>query len=772
MTPKSKEGTKQMKNKIKIISLMLVLAMAMTLFSGCKGSKSKEGDDVENVSGGSWETKTGAGRFFESEVSLPKEISRIMAFKKLSDGSLEMVGEDTDNEKYYIIKSSDKGETWKKTGIEGLKEENYITKTAISPDGKAALFHYEKGGSIDVDIADTDGSTESFSFSFQKEKEADNQVWQAEYGQKGELVVRDSYGALYVVSADGTCSRAFDTKGISVNYFNIVGNTLVAVHDEGVLTFGMQDGELLEEEGILNDLIKKNKEFAAVNTDSGAPMVFSEGTKEDGIMFVNKDGIFHFTKGGSVVEQLVDGSLTSLGSGEAVFEALAVLDKENLFVAADSGNGDKLLQYSYDKKATMPDKELVVYALDDSTLLRQAAALFQKSNPDIHVNLQIGLSGEDGVTLEDALSVLNTNILAGKGPDVLILDGMPAESYIEKGILADISDVVEEVDKEDGIFANIREGSSIDGKIYAMPIRFLVSVVEGDAATVESGGSLEALAKRAEELKQKNPSSNVTPNKGTRTLLRDLYYADSASWQTEDGSIDKDALTAYLTYAKQIYDVDSKNKENDSWDKLIGDGVLQGDKLGTNNSSGMINGEYKLSFGSLAGIQELQTMTSTWAQTKADYCLMNHDNVKSYIPYLLAGVTEGGNTEAAKEFVKELLGKKAGSSELNGIPVNRAAYDKVIKEKLDAKNVKDESSVAFTAVGEDEKMYGFEYINLTQGDIDKFTEIITSLTKPAMTNRVIQELILEQGDKYLLGEQGLEDTVDAILKKVNLYLAE
>lgn len=47
-----------------------------------------------------------------------------------------------------------------------------------------------------------------------------------------------------------------------------------------------------------------------------------------------------------------------------------------------------------------------------------------------------------------------------------------------------------------------------------------------------------------------------------------------------------------------------------------------------------------------------------------------------------------------------------------------------------------------------------------------------SLEKPAMDNRIILDIVLEQGDKLLLGEQNLKDTVDTILKKVNLYLAE
>lgn len=167
-------------------------------------------------------------------------------------------------------------------------------------------------------------------------------------------------------------------------------------------------------------------------------------------------------------------------------------------------------------------------------------------------------------------------------------------------------------------------------------------------------------------------------------------------------------------------------------------------------------------------------MCSTWSQTKADYCLMNGETVKSYIPYLSAGVVAKENTEAAKLFVKFLFGKQAeadNTNESTGFPVNIAAFDVFCKEKMDDPHVKEGLSMAF-GDGGGEEVYGFEYRNLTQKEVDKLTEIVKSLTQPSMTNRVIQEIVLEQGDKYLLGEQELESAVEAILQKVNLYLAE
>ena len=42
-----------------------------------------------------------------------------------------------------------------------------------------------------------------------------------------------------------------------------------------------------------------------------------------------------------------------------------------------------------------------------------------------------------GLTKDDALRTLNTELLAGEGPDVLILDGADLESFSGSGLLED-----------------------------------------------------------------------------------------------------------------------------------------------------------------------------------------------------------------------------------------------------------------------------------------------------------------------------------------------
>ena len=55
---------------------------------------------------------------------------------------------------------------------------------------------------------------------------------------------------------------------------------------------------------------------------------------------------------------------------------------------------------------TTPDTELTVYSLKDNDFIKQAAVLFQKKYPDVYVNIETGMSGDDSVTDTDALKVL------------------------------------------------------------------------------------------------------------------------------------------------------------------------------------------------------------------------------------------------------------------------------------------------------------------------------------------------------------------------------
>ena len=71
------------------------------------------------------------------------------------------------------------------------------------------------------------------------------------------------------------------------------------------------------------------------------------------------------------------------------------------------------------------------------------------------------------MTRDDALKNLNTKIMAGEGPDVLVLDNMPIESYINKGLLLDLSTFAGELNGNGNLFQNVVEAVKTDDKLYA-----------------------------------------------------------------------------------------------------------------------------------------------------------------------------------------------------------------------------------------------------------------------------------------------------------------
>ena len=74
---------------------------------------------------------------------------------------------------------------------------------------------------------------------------------------------------------------------------------------------------------------------------------------------------------------------------------------------------------------------------------QQIAYMYQKQNPKTNVVVEVGMDSED-TEREDALKRLNSSLISGNGPDVVVLDGLPVEKYIENGILSESGSFIDE----------------------------------------------------------------------------------------------------------------------------------------------------------------------------------------------------------------------------------------------------------------------------------------------------------------------------------------
>lgn len=755
------------------IGIVLAVTMLIGSVSGCGKNADASGNgapgadgtpDTENAQG-----TAGRGRFMESEVALPEGVEKIYAMEQLADGSVKLFGSDADQMQFVSAQTTDLGGHWEVQRVAGgeLNEEGYIESCAIDKEGTLAVLVSTQNEADEIEnrvgYVQADGTLRW------QELFSDEAVymWECRFDASGNLLCQGAGGNIYKVdSATGECTLYCDTEGESSFYFEVADNLVIVLTSPGgIMVYDAADGGRQTDGAALNELLASGS-MISDSTNEYKHIVFHGGAKEGQIIYACHDGIYCYTQGGSVSEQLVNGSLTTLGDTTVNFVCALMPDEDHFLAAIRDGNGRyKLLKYSYDKDAlAVPEKELKVYALRDSAYLRQVVSAYQHTYQDVYVNLQIGMSGEDGITAEDALRVLNTDILAGNGPDVLILDGMPADSYVEKEMLADLTPLADELRAGDGLFENIVSAYEQDGKIYELPARFYLPIIVGKPEAVEAGAALPDLCDYTEALKE-NGSTKILGGASAESFLETLYLADAGRLQKSDGTADREELAAWLAAAKRLYDLE--NHVDDTVVSYAGASDLS--LQGSENSFGILMGECELSIGTLTGMSMLPTLLVVVHEAGVTYDVANRDLTRSFIPYQKVGIVNGtGQMEEAQNFVRMMFGSECERTLENGFPVNRAAYNGICE---DVKEMFGDG--AGIAVSTDEGV-SLE-VTLTspaEEELAAFTAILESLNTAADTDEVVKELIIEQAKSCLLGEKSVEDACAEIEKKVNLYLAE
>ncbi len=146
--------------------------------------------------------------------------------------------------------------------------------------------------------------------------------------------------------------------------------------------------------------------------------------------------------------------------------------EEGYFVEIDS-NGYILVPAEYEEKIT-----LTIACLGDSDLVRQRVLEYNYLNSGFQIEMVDYTEGGD-LPEDQALIDLNTEIMAGNYPDMILFGESIPESYISKGILSDLEvrlNADDEISKDDIAIANALDRR---GGIYYLGSRFYISTMIG-----------------------------------------------------------------------------------------------------------------------------------------------------------------------------------------------------------------------------------------------------------------------------------------------------
>ena len=308
------------------------------------------------------------------------------------------------------------------------------------------------------------------------------------------------------------------------------------------------------------------------------------------------------------------------------------------------------------------DAVLRLYTLKENENLWQSAKLFMEKYPKYPVVIEVGISEEDGKTVSDAIRSLNTEIMAGNGPDIILMDGLPIEDYIEKGGLEDLSDMMESV-KENGeeFFENVLSSYEKGEKVYAIPSRFSVPIIIGKegAVTPEEVKTLSGTLKTRTEEQIKGIARNATKS---IPLLLLTFWNDIIS---EESVVDQEALSTFLEEARMLFDASEIDLELPYYSGDAGVTMaFQKDILSVD----------EMDMG-----QTLAQLESVSANSPVFYDYLNSESGKKFIPKWIFGITASSEKkEAAKAFLSYFLSSENMDQYDWTLSVNKTSFRKTL----------------------------------------------------------------------------------------------
>ncbi len=482
---------------------------------------------------------------------------------------------------------------------------------------------------------------------------------------------------------------------------------------------------------------------------SGLAQTFVDVTSDGNVVICNDEGFYRYEAGEKSWKQIIPARYSSLIMETMWCQGIAAMDDGVIF-ALFKGEGGGLMRYDYDPDLEVgTGRTLTVYTVYESSVIKQAAALFQKKHPDVEVIVETELTYDDiyggNVDLNSIYSSLNAEILAGNASDILILDGLNAKSFMEKGLLLDLEEILAPMEEKGELLTNITQSyRNEDGTRYAVPLRFALNLLVGkdvNAKDVQDMKSMAAdFAARQESML------------GERTVW-DLvdefapFFTDSI---IQDKQLNREVLKEYLEYLKVIAEncgiVESygdRERHPDIWDiaSSVQTAFYQADGF---NQSMLPVSAAKLVNGTVA-------------------CFEN-----AYIPKFEAGIySQTKEPELAKEFLAFALSNEVQNADFyDGFPINAVSLENQAgKDRTDAE--------AYTTIdlGGGQSI-GFEIKDFDGVQADELLEMCRSVDKKVVEDTEVKNKLADSVAGYLDGSRTLEETIDRVEAGLRMYLAE
>lgn len=469
---------------------------------------------------------------------------------------------------------------------------------------------------------------------------------------------------------------------------------------------------------------------------------------EDGdLILLDRGGIQVLKAGTSLWNTVVmgDGNTMSVPSAGAM--DMYQTKEENYYVLYDKGEyGYCLAKYQYDEEAPLPRKKIIVYTLRKNHIILEAAKEFNEEHKDVTISVRQGMSYTDTRPASDFIKILNTELLAGNGPDIIVTDGLPVDSYINKSVLLDIKDVVQPMIDSGEVLDKVMESYNTNGNMYTVATRIKPLLMVGSSDVVDSSNNFDGIVEASKQTWDISLLGEYSPI----VIIYDYMPTELISIiEKKNGkkTMNKTKLKEFLVKAQTLY--------NNI------DGVEEYSK-GYYGAMCYLPDTMKVKLVQLSKLTDMQEIIPSLNYIKSG-------TIASYSNAFM-GVGEVGinsstkNPEICKEFIQFLLSEKIQAiNNTDGISVN----NKVLDAFIDKEDGEEKEFISGPEIFMDMEMPW-----LSKKDREKIVGICRSVDNRVINDQIVMEIVQKQFSEAILNETSMEDCADKIANDLNLYFSE
>lgn len=467
---------------------------------------------------------------------------------------------------------------------------------------------------------------------------------------------------------------------------------------------------------------------------------------------------------------MIDSDMNTYG-----FNQVALIDREH-FAAIYNDGVDWTLKLSLFTKVAPEDvKEKTPIQMACMWMpgnVRTRIVDFNKTNPTYRIQVE---EYQKYSTMDDYMggyTKLNNDIVAGKMPDILLVDSsMPIDSYVSKGLLADMNPLLDadpELNRDDYL-ENIFEAFSVDGKMYRLVTSFNVSTVIGKTALVgdRDGWNMQEFEELMASLPKETKSFSYMTRESmiyTGIMMTKNEYMDK---ETGKCSFDSEGFVDFLKFVAQF----PANEENQGIaDDVVGMDYWASEQTAYREDRTILMNRY------ISNYQDFNRVEK--GDFGEDVNIIGFPtagrNGNAILPNLSFSIfAKSPNMDGAWEFIRYYLTDEYQKELTYEFPVKKSALAEREQEAMERPYWEDEN-------GNKEYYDDVFWLNdvevkiepMTQEEAQEFTEFLKSLTLVGEYDQKLVDIITEEAAPFFEGQKTAEDVAKIIQSRVQLYVSE